>query len=228
MRRSFAVAVATLTVALGSGCQSQPPEAPPAPPPSDTPSNDRDLAAAVVLADTFQSMQHLAQAAPAEQAEIVSAARDAYQRTPRGESQLRYALLLATLGHPARDAPQAQRLLRELAAQPESLVPAERAVVMVELAQLDRELDQQAVNQQLRADTRRTDEERSAADQRRLQAEADDNARLRKELTADQAKLDAIATIERNLTQRKTGAEAGTEAGAAPAPAAPANGGNPK
>jgi hypothetical protein len=229
MRRSLALGVAALTLALGSGCQSVPePQASPAPAPSDTPSNDRDLAAAVVLADTFQSMQHLAQAAPAEQAEIVSAARDTYQRTPRGESQLRYALLLATPGHPARNAELAQRLLRELAAQPESLEPAERAVVMVELAQLDHELDQQAINQQLQTDALRTGQERSAADQRRLQAEVDENVRLRKELTADQAKLDAIATIERNLTQRKTGAEAGTEAGAAPAATAPANEGNPK
>lgn len=221
-------ALAVLGGLLAVGCQVAPQRPAPPPPPADTPGNDRDLAAAMVMADTFQSMQRLTQAAPAEQAEIVSAARDAYQLAPRGETQLRYALLLATPGHPARDAVTAQRLLRELAAEPESLVPIERAVVLVELAQLDHELDLQAVNQQLQTDALRTNQERSAADQRRLAAAEDENARLRRELDADQAKLDAIATIERNLTERsKTGADAAAAAPASPA-SVPANEGNPK
>src|SRR6185437_15485392 len=241
----LAVALAPgLACLLAAGCQLAPRPAPAPPPASeaDTPSNDRDLAAAVVMADTFQNMQRLTQAAPAEQAEIVSAARQAYQRTPRGETQLRYALLLATPGHPARDAAMAQMLLRELAAQPEALVPIERAVVMVELAQLDHELDLAAVNQQLQSNALRTDQQRSAgsaADHRRLDAVEDENARLRKQVEADQAKLNAIATIERNLTERKSaepgapvpGAAAGTPpapASRAPAPAAPTNEGTPK
>ena len=188
------------------------PQRTPAPPvAADTPANDRDLAAAVLMADTFQTMERLAQAAPAEQAEIVSAARQAFQRTPRGSTQLRYALLLATPGHPARNPVMAQMLLRELVAQPETLEPLERAVVMVELSQLDRELDLQADNQQLQTDTLREDQQRSASDERHLQAAADENARLRKELAEAQAKLDEIAKIERNLTERKTGTEATTE-----------------
>jgi hypothetical protein len=237
------LAALALAGGIAGGCQSAPQPAPPPPPPSDTPSNDRDLAAAMVMADTFQNMQRLTQAEPAEQAEIVSAARDAYQRAPRGETQLRYALLLATPGHPARDAATAQKLLRELAAQPEALVPIERAVVMVELAQLDHELDLAAVNQQLQSNALRTDRQRSAgtaADQRRIDAVEDENARLRKQVEADQAKLNAIATIERNLTERKTaepgapvpGAATGTTpapaAAPAPAPSAPTSEEPPK
>lgn len=206
--RAAAALVGFLALA---GCNIVPQRPAPPPPPADTPSNDRDLAAAVVMADTFQTMQRLTQAAPAEQAEIVSAARDAFQRTPRGETQLRYALLLATPGHPARDVMMAQMLLRELAAQPEALVPIERAVVLVELAQLGREVDLQANNQQLQTDALRSDQERSAADERRLQTAVDENARLRKELETAQAKLDAIATIERNLTERRTATENGPE-----------------
>ena len=37
----------------------------------------------------------------------------------------------------------------------------------------------------------------------RLQAEIDENARLRKELEEAHAKLDAIANIERSLNERK-------------------------
>ena len=39
----------------------------------------------------------------------------------------------------------------------------------------------------------------------RLQAELDENARLRKELEEARAKLDAIANIERSLNERKPG-----------------------
>jgi regulator of replication initiation timing len=42
-----------------------------------------------------------------------------------------------------------------------------------------------------------------AAATRRLQAEVDENTRLRKELDEARAKLDAIANIERSLNERK-------------------------
>ena len=153
-------------------------------------------------------MQRLAQSAPAEQAEILSSAREAFERTPRGNAQLRYALLLATPGHPARNALMARILLRELIAQPDALVPIERAVVMVELAQLGHELDLQTDNEHLQAAALRADQQRSAASERQIDAEAVENIRLRKELEAAKAKLDAIASIERNLTDRRTGTEA--------------------
>jgi len=40
----------------------------------------------------------------------------------------------------------------------------------------------------------------------RLQAEMDENVRLRRELEEARAKLDAIANIERSLNERKPGA----------------------
>lgn len=226
-RRRLAIAAAAAGGCLWlAGCMV--PERPTPPPPpadTDTPANDRGLAAAMVMADTFQTMQRLTQAAPAEQAEIVSAARDAYQRDPRGEAQLRYALLLATPGHPARNLTMAQTLLRQLAAQPEALVPVERAVVLVELEQLDREVDLATDNEQLQGAALRNDQQRSAADQRRLQAQVEENARLRRQLEAAQAKLDAVATIERNLTERRTGTEISPGPGAGAAPGAAGNGG---
>jgi hypothetical protein len=209
MRPNAWLAAAALGLTL-AGCSALPAvtrRAPPPPPATHDTADNSDLAAAVLMANTFQDMQRLVQAGPAEQAEILAGAREAFQRTPRGGVQLRYALLLATPGHPARNPTMAQVLLRELAAQPETLVPIERAVVLVELAQLDRELGLQQDNEQLRADALRADQQHSASAQRRLQAEIDDNAKLRKQLEEAQAKLDAVATIERNLTDRKTGTE---------------------
>lgn len=203
------MALALVLVLASGGCSSTPRQQDTGPPPQSesSASEDRDTTAAVLMGGTFQTMQRLAQAPPAEQAEILASARSTFERSPRGSAQLRYALLLATPGHAARDPVMAQTLLRELAARPETLVPIERAVALIELAQLDRELDLKVDNDRLLADTQRTGRERIAATQRRLQTEVDENAKLRKELEEVQAKLNAIASIERNLTEKKTAPE---------------------
>jgi hypothetical protein len=209
MRLSAILCVALGLAALGGCANIDAIRSPPPAPRNENMTEDRDTVGAVLMGSTFQNMQRLAQAAPAEQAEILAAARDAYTHSPQGEAQLRYALMLATPGHPARDPIMAQRLLRELAARPEALLPLERAVTMIELAQIDAELGLKADNTRLQGDEQRADHEHMVLAQRRLQAELDDNARLRKQLEDAQAKLDAIATIERNLTQRKSNNEVG-------------------
>jgi hypothetical protein len=82
------------------------------------------------------------------------------------------------------------------------LQPAERALLQVELAYLERELALGGENQRLEAELTRSDRDRQAVANRRLQAEIDENAKLRKKLEEAQAKLDAIAQIERNLSGR--------------------------
>jgi len=165
---------------------------------------DSDTQVAVVLAGMIQTLQRLSGGSPAEQAEIVTNARQAYERAPGSSAQLRYALVLATPGHEGRDAERARQLLRELAAQPEALAPAERALSLFELSQLDRELGLVSDNERLQAiASRSVDQDRLAAANRRLQAELDDNARLRKQLEEAQAKLDTIANIEPNLIDHK-------------------------
>jgi hypothetical protein len=202
MRRSVPLLLALCL----AGCAVTPATTSIAPParPDSSLSEDRDAAAAMLIGNVFQSMQRLAQAPPAEQAEMLSAARTAFERSPQGTAQLRYALLLAAPAHPGRDLALAQTLLRQLSAQPETLVPIERAVAAIELAEIDRELSLKADNDRLQLDAQRGDRERSTASQKRLQAEVDENARLRKQIEDAQAKLDAIANIERTLTSRKT------------------------
>ena len=167
------------------------------------PTIDRDTQVAVLLAGTIQTLQRLAAGNPAEQAEIVATARQGYERAPGGGAQLRYALTLATPGHAARDPERARQLLRDLAAQPESLSPVERALTLFELAQLDREIGLKVENERLQSATNRADQERLSTLNRKYQAELEDNARLRRALDEAQAKLDAIANIERNLAERK-------------------------
>ena len=75
------------------------------------------------------------------------------------------------------------------------------------LQNVDQTLAQTAENQRLQATADHTDRDRIAALNRRLQSEIDDNARLHKELDDAHAKLDAIANIERNLSERKNPTE---------------------
>lgn len=172
-----------------------------------TPDQNGDATAAMVVADTLQTLQRLAQAGPSEQAEIIASARAGFERAPMSSAQLQYALALTVPGTNDRDLEKARMLLHELAAQPASLPPPQRALLQVELAHIDRELALTADNQQLQSSTARTDRERQTAASRRLQTEIDENAKLRKQLDEAQAKLDAIAQIERKLADRQAAAE---------------------
>jgi hypothetical protein len=164
---------------------------------------DKNAASVAVLTDDLQLLQRLAQGAPAEQAEITAATQRDYEIAPTPSRQLRFALVLANPGQPATDLPRAQRLLRELLANPEMLLSGERALAFLELQQIDDHLTLEAENRRLQGDAVRADRERLSTVNRRLQLETDENARLRKELEEARAKLDAIANIERSLNERK-------------------------
>jgi hypothetical protein len=168
---------------------------------------DRAAAAATVITSYLDGLQKLVTSPPAEQAEIVAAAQREFELAPTPSHQLRYALILATPGHAATDQPRAQRLLRELMASPAALLPAERALAFLEMQKVDAQVTLTAENKRLQAAAARTQADKSTALTKRLESEQAENARLRKELDAAQAKLDAISDIERSLSERKPSAE---------------------
>jgi hypothetical protein len=176
-------------------------------PPVQPPVIDRAAASATLITDYLENLRRLVQAAPAEQAEIAAAAQREYDLAPTPSHQLRLALVLATPNHGATDLPRAQRLLRELMAAPAALLPAERALAFLEQQRVDVQLALEAENKRLQASVVRNDKDKSAAANKRLQAEQEENARLRKELEEAQAKLDAISDIEKSLSERKSSAE---------------------
>jgi hypothetical protein len=197
--RGAAVLLATLTLA---GCtEFMSGQRPPAPPPVVSPS----ATSSTVLNEYLLLLQRLVQGPPSEQAEIVAAAQRDYGTAPTPSHTLKLALILATPGHPATSLTRAQALLRELMANPEMLLPGERALAFLTLSQIDDHLTLEAENFRLQADAVRADREHVASANHRLQAELDENARLRKELDEARAKLDAIANIERSLNERKPG-----------------------
>lgn len=168
------------------------------------PALDRTALSAAAVSGYIEFLHRLLQSAPAEQAEILAATQREWELAPTPSHQLRYALALATPGHTATDLPQAQRLLRELIATPETLLPGERALAFLELQKVASQLTLVAENRRLQSDAARADRERTAAESRRLQAQIEENARLRKELDDARAKLEAISDIERSLSERKT------------------------
>ena len=89
------------------------------------------------------------------------------------------------------------------------MTPVEHAAAFLELQKIDRQLALAADNRRLQNDSDRAERERLAAVNRRLAAETEENVRLRKALDEAQAKLDAIANIERQTTVRQPTAPEG-------------------
>jgi hypothetical protein len=168
------------------------------------PSVDRNSTETTVLAAYLDTCLRLARGTPAEQAEILTTANNDYSVAPTPSRVLRYAMVLSTPGHAGFDPVVAQRLLHEVLANPETLLPAERALAFLQLQQVERQQSLQADVRRLQSGNERTANDRIAQLTRRLTTESEENARLKKALADAQAKLDAIANIEGSSNNRRT------------------------
>ncbi len=83
-------------------------------------------------------------------------------------------------------------------------MPIERSLALVELKEVDQRLILQAENKRMRDDAPPDEHDKLQAVSRRLAAETDENAKLRKALDEAQAKLEAITHIERSINDRGT------------------------
>ena len=181
--------------ALG-GLQSKQKAAPAAP--------ERPEPVASVITPILEMMRTLPEGDPARQAELFQSVKEAAQISPTTSNRLKLALALATPGHGGSDAVAARRQLSELLATPETLLPVERLLALVELQQVDERLVLQTENSKLRDDASHDSRDKLSTLNRRLSAELDENARLRKALDEAQAKLDAVTHIERSINDRGT------------------------
>ncbi len=157
------------------------------------------------IGPVLEMMSNLPQRDPASQAETFQSVKDAAELTPTTSNRLRYALALATPGHAGADPVAAQRQLSQLLARPETLLPAERWLALIELRDVEQQLILQAETKRLREDAARDshgDGDKLAASNRRLAAEIDENARLRKALDEARAKLEAVTHVERTINDR--------------------------
>ncbi len=159
------------------------------------------------VAPLLEMMSNLPQGDPARQAEIFQQAKDAAELQPTTSNRLGYALALATPGYSGADPVAAQRQLAELLARPETLLPVERLLASVELKEVEQRLILQAENARMRDTVPNDSHDKLQAINRRLAAETDENAKLRKALDEAKAKLEAVTHIEqRSVTERGSGA----------------------
>ena len=146
-------------------------------------------------------MSRLGSSEPTQQADLFHEVERAYAAAPTTSNSLRYAIALATPGHPASNAAEGKKILETLLASPERMLTNERLLASVVLQEITARL-------KLDADSRRlvaTVDERTRAQansDRRAQNLAEENAKLRKSLEEAQAKLDAIRAIERTIIER--------------------------
>lgn len=149
----------------------------------------------------LETMNGLASGDPARQADVFYEVEQDFTRAPTTASTLRYAVALITPAHPASSPVEGKRLLETLLATPERMTQEERTLAAVLLHETDARLKLEAENRRLLETL--DDRSRSQANSdKRVQAQLEENARLRRALAEAQQKLDAIKEIERSIIER--------------------------
>lgn len=151
----------------------------------------------------LDELYKLAAGDPATQAEIFADAQSGAQLTPGPQTNLRFALVLATPGHSEANAEQAQSMLREILARTELMTSAEIALATIHLNAVERMSVAQSEARRLRASTSRAEQTQEDATNQRLATVEADNRRLRRELSEAEDKLDAITSIERSIREQE-------------------------
>jgi hypothetical protein len=149
----------------------------------------------------LDTMEGLAAPDPARQADVFYEVQREYTRAPTTATTLRYAVALATPGHPASSPQEGKRLLETMLATPERMTQEERTFAAVLLHETNSRLKLEAENRRLLATL--DDRSRSQANSdKRVQAQIEENARLRRALAEAEQKLNAIKEIERSIIER--------------------------
>ncbi|MCS6947463.1 MAG: hypothetical protein NZM12_07600 [Steroidobacteraceae bacterium] len=172
-------------------------------PPPDSAAPELDDGGVSPLQAHLDAMNRLVQLDPALQDDFLDAARREAEDTRLAGARLRLALLLGTPGHKGFDPAASLQILNDILAVPTTLQPPERALAQIEVTRITAGAQMQTDMRRLREELERAERDRIAALNRRLQAEQEENARLRKALEEARAKLEAISTIERSTTGRK-------------------------
>ncbi len=141
---------------------------------------------AVVQAETFQRV------AVAESVE------------PNTTNRLQLALALGTPGHAGSNAEHAQRELRELLAQSELLLPEERILAAMFLAQVEQRLLLDLEAEQTQAAAVEEMAQRTGALEQRMRSLQDENQSLRRQLEEAQNIIDEITNIEQSIRERES------------------------
>lgn len=151
----------------------------------------------------LDEMEQLASGDPATQAEIIADSQAAAQLTPGPQTRLRYALVLATPGHPESDPAQAASMLRQSLAAPQLLTEGEIALASIALNWADNLAIAENEVSQTRASLARSAQSQMSATSQRMAALEAENSRLSRELREAEEKLAAITSIERSIREQE-------------------------
>jgi len=164
--------------------------------------DEQVLLGAPAADDYLAELSDLSSNDPALQAEIFADSQAGDQLTPNPSTKLRYALVLATPGHPESDPQQAQSILRELMAQPALMTSTEVALATIYLKSTEQLILLHSEARRLRATSDRAQRTEAAAINQRLATVEAENRRLRRELEDAEDKLEAITSIERSIREQ--------------------------
>jgi hypothetical protein len=196
------IAATALTVVLLAGC-AQTRDFLTGSSRSETPDSDVGILGSPEAEQYLVELQRLAAGDPATQAEIFADAQSGSQLTPDSQTNLRFALVLATPGHSEFDPDLAASMLREVLARTELLTQAEIALATIHLKSAEQIVVAQAEVQRLRDATSRAAQNRENATNQRLASVEAENRRLRRELAEAEQKLEAITSIERSIREQE-------------------------
>ncbi len=154
----------------------------------------------------LQTLHDLVDGDAVVQADAFRKAQEAAEAAPTTTNRLNLALALAMPGHPSSNPREAQRMLNELLAAPDSLLPEERILAMVHLKEVEQRLILDAEAERLQRAAAAAAAQRNDQASQRLQAALEENKQLRAELDDAHAKLNAITNIERSIRERENGA----------------------
>ena len=153
----------------------------------------------------LRTLRSLIEGDPVEQADVfrnVAAAADA---SPTTTNRLMLALALATPTHPSSDEAKAQKLLSELLAAGDTLLPEERTLALIHLKDVEARLILDAEASRLQRAAAAASAERNDRTTQQLQAALEENRQLKLALDDVRARLDAITNIERSIRERENG-----------------------
>lgn len=156
------------------------------------------------LGSFLTMMRQLIEADPLTQSELFNTARDDAEFAPTRINRLRYALALSVPGHSGFDAEAAAVALRALIAAGETLTPVERTLAALQLNQVEEFMRVQnnlrSLEQELAQADAQALAEREAAVAASVGPLESENERLRSELEAAEAMLEALTNIEESLS----------------------------
>jgi hypothetical protein len=157
------------------------------------------------LAAYLDLMRRLIEGDPLTQANTFREAADAADYAPTTTNRLKFALALATPGHPASNPELAEERLSALLAAGQTLLPEERALATIHLHEVEQRLMLDAAAEQLRRESAAALEQQNAENEQRLQEVQEENRQMRADLEDATEKLNALTNIEQSIRERENG-----------------------